>query len=155
MQKTIRLDGLRLPVSIGIHEFERKQPQEYVLDIMLGLPDEYRIDSDDIAQAVNYDALRDQVTALLGSQHFNLQETVIQRVLDICFRLDDRVGWVDVRTRKTQVYPDCESVGLHYRVMRDKWIALTPKDGNLSKHLSQKHVIQVTVKPSRSGRDIR
>lgn len=122
MQKTIRLDGLRMPVSIGIHDFERQAPQEYVLDIAIGLPGNYRALRDSIEETVNYDALRARVVELLDSQHFNLQETVIQRVVDLCFELDDRVNWADVRTRKTQVYQDCDAVGLQYRMSRAEWL---------------------------------
>ena len=38
-----------------------------------------------------------------------------------CFDLDERVIAVDVATAKTVVYPDCESVGLHYVITRDEW----------------------------------
>jgi len=40
MEKWIRLLGLRLHVSIGIHDFEKKKPQPYKMDIGLLLDDE-------------------------------------------------------------------------------------------------------------------
>ena len=65
------------------------------------------------------------MSALVRSRHFNLQETLVQEVIDICFRLDARVQGVDVRSAKTAVYPDCESVGLHYQMSRGEWLAET------------------------------
>lgn len=122
MQKWILLKGLRMDVSIGIHEFERAAPQPYKIDIALKLCDEYKTCSDDISETVDYDRLHTQVKGYLASRHFNLQETVIQDVVDICFVLDGRIVAVDVATAKTDVYPDCDAVGLHYILARDEWM---------------------------------
>jgi len=120
MEKWIRLDGLRLAVSIGIHDFERLGPQPYKVDIGLRLVHHYRTLHDSIAETVDYDKLRSTVTAHLESRHFNLQETVIQDIVQLCFALDDRVMAVDIKTSKTFVYPDCDAVGLHYLLNRDE-----------------------------------
>ena len=121
MEKWIRLLGLRLQVSIGIHDFEKKKPQPYKMDIGLLLDAGYRTYHDAISETVDYDALRSRVSVHLGSRHFNLQETVIQEVIDICFEIDPRIRAVDVSTAKTAVYPDCDAVGLHYQVTRADW----------------------------------
>jgi dihydroneopterin aldolase len=121
MRKWIRLDGLTAKVSIGIHDFEKQEPQPYRLDIGLELAPGYRTFCDAISETVDYDALRARVLAHLGSRHFNLQETVIQDVVVICFAIDARVVAVDVRTAKTSVYPDCDAVGLHYQTTRLEW----------------------------------
>jgi dihydroneopterin aldolase len=125
MDKWIELAALQLPVSIGIHAFEKTGPQPYRLDLRLAIEDSYRTRQDLIAETVDYDALRAQVSALVRSRHFNLQETLVQEVIDICFALDARVSAVDVRSAKTAVYPDCDSVGLHYSMTRAEWRADT------------------------------
>ena len=122
MEKWIRLEGLRLDVSIGIHDFEKNGPQPYRLDIGLRLEDGYRTMHDSLAETVDYDALRSGVSAHLGSTHFNIQETVIQDVIGICFNLDPRIISVEVKTAKTSVYPDCDAVGMHYWLSRDEWV---------------------------------
>ena len=121
MKKWIRMNGLKLNVSIGIHDFEQTGPQPYRLDIGLQLENSYQTFHDAITETVDYDALRSAVSAHLGSRHFNLQETVIQDVITICFALDTRVMAVDVRTAKTAVYPDCDAIGLHYQLERAEW----------------------------------
>jgi dihydroneopterin aldolase len=108
-------------VSIGIHPFEKSGPQPFQLNIGLRLQDGYRTSHDSLAETVDYDALRARVSAYLGSRHFNLQETVMQDVIDICFALDGRITAVDVSTAKTAVYPDCDAIGLHYKVARVNW----------------------------------
>lgn len=121
MEKWIRLEGLKLAASIGIHDFEKQAPQPYRLSIALRLVNSYRTRHDQIAETVDYDQLRQQISAHLLSCHFHLQETVIQDVIDICFALDERITAVDVQTSKTAVYPDCDAVGLHYRCTRAEW----------------------------------
>lgn len=125
MEKWIWLDGLRLNVSIGIHAFEKTGPQPYRLDIGLRLINNYRTSRDEIAETVDYDALRTRVSEHLHSRHFNLQETVIQDVIKICFEIDERILGVDVKTAKTSVYPNCDAVGLHYIVSRQDWSGQT------------------------------
>ncbi len=125
MEKWIRLAGLRLLVSIGIHDFEKVAPQPLQIDIGLAIAPGYRTLHDSIAETVDYDALRNRVSALVTSRHFNLQETLVQEVIDICFELDARVQGVDVRSSKTAVYPDCDSVGLHYQMTRADWLVET------------------------------
>jgi FolB domain-containing protein len=122
MQKWINLAGLNSNVSIGIHEFERVAKQPYTLNISLQLHSSYKTKNDSIEEAVDYDRLRSRVLSHLDSQHFNLQETVIQNVIDICFELDLRVIAIDISTAKTAVYPDCASVGLHYISTREEWL---------------------------------
>lgn len=122
-QKWIRLVGLKLNVSIGIHEFERCDAQPYKLDIGLQLVNSYRAVNDAITETVDYDRLRALVSKHLISKHFNLQETAIQDVVAICFNLDERIIGVDVATAKTSVYPDCDAVGLHYVIARGEWLS--------------------------------
>lgn len=122
MIKTICLQGLRLPVSIGIHEVERQKPQEYVIDVVVGLVPTYRVTNDLLEQAVDYDILRERVIETLSSRHWNLQETVADQLIQIAFDLDDRVESVDIQVRKTRIYPDCDSVGLRYALSRQEWI---------------------------------
>ena len=121
MEKWIRLEGLRLAVSVGIHDFEQVGPQPYQLDIGLRLVEHYRTMRDSIVETVDYDKLRSSVTTYLQSRHFNLQETFIQDTIGLCFALDNRIIAVDIKTSKTSVYPDCNAVGLHYVLSRDEW----------------------------------
>ncbi len=121
MEKWIRLVGMELPVSIGIHAFEREGPQPYLLNISLRLRSDYIVRRDTIAETVDYDLLRQRVKTHVQAQHFNLQETLMQDVIAICFALDARVVAVEVETGKTAVYDDCQAVGLHYCMDRHEY----------------------------------
>lgn len=101
---TIRLDGLEVTMGLGIHAHERAAPQRVRLDVAMtcryNAPPEDRIDA-----VVDYDFLREQIHALAASRHFELQETLCDRVAALALA-DPRVVRVRVRSMKLDVYPD-------------------------------------------------
>jgi len=114
--RRIFIRDLRVPVSIGIHDFEKDAPQTVVVnvDLMLGPAD--KAHADRIANVLNYDTVHDGIVALAKSRHFNLQEALADSILDLCLA---QPGVIEVRvsTEKPDVYPDCR-VG--YEVSRRK-----------------------------------
>ncbi|MFN0025256.1 MAG: dihydroneopterin aldolase [Parvularculaceae bacterium] len=104
----IILDRYRLDVSIGIHDFERLKPQPVAVSVIVAFAkkDAFR---DKIANVVDYDFLRSEIAALVHGRHINLQETLCEAILEIC-RKGGAKGAI-VRSAKTNVYPDTQSVG--------------------------------------------
>ncbi len=106
------LRGLVQPVQIGIHDFEKLGPQRIVFDIDLYVPlAQASSNADNIADVVDYDFVRDTVRSLSQSGRFNLQETLCDAILQAML---DKPAVVAARvsTRKPDVYPDCEAVGV-------------------------------------------
>jgi dihydroneopterin aldolase len=104
----IVLDRYRLDVSIGIHDFERLKPQPVTVSIAVAFP-RRRQYQDKIAEVIDYDFLRREIKALVHDRHINLQETLCEAALEIC-RKGGAKGAI-VRSEKTNVYPDAQSVG--------------------------------------------
>ena len=106
MDRRIFIRDLRLPVSIGIHDFEKKGPQTVVVNVDLLLAPADRTHNDRIANVLNYDVVHDGIVALAKSRHFNLQEALVDAILDHCIA---QPGVVEARvsTEKPDVYPDC------------------------------------------------
>lgn len=104
----IVLDRYRLDVSIGIHDFERAKPQPVTVSISVAFPRRPRY-TDKITEVIDYDFLRTEIAALVHDRHINLQETLCEAILDIC-RNGGAKGAI-VRSEKTNVYPDTQSVG--------------------------------------------
>ena len=102
----IFIRDLRLQVSIGIHDFEKEGPQTVVVNIDLLLAPPQQAHDDRIANVLNYDVVHDGIVALAGSRHFNLQETLVDAILDLCLA---QPGVVEARvsTEKPDVYKDC------------------------------------------------
>jgi len=113
-QRRIFIRDLRLQVSIGIYDFELAKPQAVVINVDLLLAEPERAADDSIANVLNYDIIHDGVVALAGSRHFNLQETLVEAILDLCL-VQPQVVEARVSTEKPDVYGDCR-VG--YEVVR-------------------------------------
>jgi len=106
MDRRIFFRDLKLQVSIGIHDFEREGPQTVVVNIDLLLAPADKAHGDRIANVLNYDTVHDGIVALAKSRHFNLQETLVDAILDLCLA---QPGVVEARvsTEKPDVYVDC------------------------------------------------
>src|SRR5215475_4500762 len=96
----------RLNVSIGIHDFEHRGPQTVVVNVDLLLAPADRPHGDCIANVLNYDIVHDGIIRLAKSRHFNLQETLVDAILELCLA---QPGVVEARvsTEKPDVYEDC------------------------------------------------
>ncbi len=106
------LRGFTVPVHIGIHDFELKAAQRIILDIDLYVSFAGTSPKDDrIDEVVDYDFVRAVVHARVAQGHINLQETLCDDVLS---HLLEHTGVMAARvsTRKPDVYPDCEAVGV-------------------------------------------
>lgn len=104
----IILDRYRLDVSIGIHDFERLKPQPVTVSIAVAFARRGRYE-DKISEVIDYDFLRTRIAALVHNRHINLQETLCEAILKIC--RDGGAKGAIVRSEKTNVYPDTNSVG--------------------------------------------
>lgn len=102
---TTILDGLSLPMRIGIHPEELEAPQRVTISVWLHCRYDDAILPDTIDAVVDYDFLRREIIALAASRHFNLQETVCEAVAAIAL-VDPRVQRVRVRSAKPDIYPD-------------------------------------------------
>jgi dihydroneopterin aldolase len=96
----------KLQVSIGIHDFEKKAPQSVVVNVDLLLAPTEKPHGDRIANVLNYDTVHDGIVALAKSRHFNLQETLVEAILELCLA---QPGVLEARvsTEKPDVYKDC------------------------------------------------
>lgn len=115
--RRIFLRDLRLMADIGIHDFERAAPQPLLInvDLWVRVPDGDL--ADDIANVLNYDFVREGVVALVKSRRFNLQETLVHAILDLCLTRP-QVLVARVSSAKTDVYPDCAEAGYEATRMR-------------------------------------
>lgn len=105
-ERHIFIRDFRLAVSIGIHDFEKKAPQTVIVNVDLLLAPTAKAHGDRIANVLNYDLVHDSIVALSKSRHFNLQETLVEAILDLCLE-QPAVIEARVSTEKPDVYPDC------------------------------------------------
>ena len=112
------LHDLVLQVRMGIHEFERQQPQRLILCIdVFVLLSETTPKADRIQEVVDYDFMRDTALRLAQQGHVDLQETLCDQLM-AAMLAHPQVIAARVSTRKPDVYPDCAGVGVE--VFRQK-----------------------------------
>jgi dihydroneopterin aldolase len=104
-----RLEGVKMSVEIGIHDYERGVRQEVLVDVVT-LVDKSWCGSDDIETVVNYDYILHGIK-MMEDKQFDLQETLCGEILDISLAPAPVIA-AQVTTRKTEAYPDAAAVGL-------------------------------------------
>lgn len=111
------LDDLIVDAEIGIHDFERGRRQRLRIEVEMDLEPARLPSTDNIADALDYDWLRDGIKSLVSTRKFDLQETVARAIVQM---VADRaeVQRVAVRTSKPDVYPDARAVGCRLEARR-------------------------------------
>lgn len=99
-----------LQARIGVHAAERAAPQRILIDIDY---DYLRPTGpeDRITSVLDYDGVRREVEAIVRSRHFNLQETLCDLIMASLMARPEVIR-ARVSTRKPDIYPDVESVGI-------------------------------------------
>lgn len=99
-------------ISIGVHEFEKKNEQRILINVDLYIPLALSTPRDDkLHEVVDYDFIRETISQRLAQGHVHLQETLCDDVAKVMLA-HPKVRAVRVSTAKPDVYPDCESVGV-------------------------------------------
>lgn len=106
------LRGMTVQAHIGIHDFELQAPQRLIIDIDVYVDlGQHSPQADQIQEVVDYDFLRAVVHQRIARGHIHLQETLCDDVLNEIL-MHPAVQAAQVSTRKPDVYPDCDAVGV-------------------------------------------
>ena len=97
----LSLRGLRARGHHGVLDSERRDGQEFVVDVDLGLDTRLAAAQDELSATVDYGTLAEQLHAAVVTDPVDLIETVAQRLADLCL-LHPRVAWVDVTVHKPE-----------------------------------------------------
>lgn len=110
--RRIFLRDFSVETSIGFHDFEKQAPQRVLISVDLFVPvSKSTSDRDDVADVVDYDFIRHGIIDIAHSRHFNLQETLVDEICQLCLSNPSVMG-VRVESQKPDVYPDCKTVGV-------------------------------------------
>jgi len=110
-RRLVFVRDLEIVVSVGVLEHEKRYEQRILISADLIVRDGYDGRSDRLEQVLDYGKLIDGITLLVQSGHFNLIETLAERVAAYCLG-DPRVESVRVRVEKPDIMPSCRSVGV-------------------------------------------
>lgn len=95
----IELRGLRVFGHHGVFEFEKRDGQEFVIDLVVGHDASAAAASDDLADTLDYGALADRVVSIVAGPPRDLIEAVAGEIADAVIKVD-RVEWVEVTVHK-------------------------------------------------------
>jgi 7,8-dihydroneopterin aldolase/epimerase/oxygenase len=99
MTDQLSVRGIECFAHHGVFEFERREGQIFVVDLLLGFDTRAAAASDNLALTVDYGGLVASVKAAVESDPVDLIETLVQRIADVCLSRD-RVEWVEVTVHK-------------------------------------------------------
>jgi len=97
----IELRGLRVRGHHGVYEHERRDGQDFVVDVTVWLDLGPAAASDDLAHTLNYGELAQRTAAIVAGPPADLIETVAGRIADDVLT-DQRVRAVEVTLHKPQ-----------------------------------------------------
>lgn len=120
----IVLTGLTVFGRHGVYEHERRDGQEFTIDLRLRLSLARAAGSDDVADTVHYGELAEKVAAVVAGEPVNLIETLAERIAAVGLA-DARVQEVVVTVHKPHApiplnFTDV-AVTVHRRRTVDSW----------------------------------
>lgn len=101
MGDRIRLTGLRVRGHHGVFEHERRDGQDFVVDLTVWVDLAPAAETDDLADTVDYGELARRAAAIVGGPPRDLIEKVAGEIADDVLR-DERVAAVEVTLHKPQ-----------------------------------------------------
>jgi len=97
----IALTGVRAFGHHGVYADEKRDGQEFVVDVVLQLSLRRAAETDEVADTVHYGELAERIVALVEGEPVDLLETLAQRIADDVLA-DGRVTLVTVTVHKPQ-----------------------------------------------------
>jgi 7,8-dihydroneopterin aldolase/epimerase/oxygenase len=101
MTDRIELRGLKVRGHHGVFDHERRDGQDFVVDVTVWMDRAAAAASDDLGDTLDYGVLAQRVAAIVGGEPYNLIEAVAGRVADDVMA-DVRVQAVEVVLHKPQ-----------------------------------------------------
>jgi dihydroneopterin aldolase len=99
MSDQLAVRGIEIHAHHGVFDFERRDGQTFLIDLVLGLDTRPAATGDDLSRTVDYGALVAEVVAAAEKDPVDLIETLAQRVADVCLG-HEQVETVEVTVHK-------------------------------------------------------
>jgi dihydroneopterin aldolase len=97
----IVLTGLTVRGNHGVFDFERRDGQDFVVDVDLELDTTKAAATDELADTIHYGELAEGLAAVIAGEPVNLLEALADRLAGVCLA-DARVAAATVTVHKPQ-----------------------------------------------------
>ncbi|MCY0963880.1 dihydroneopterin aldolase [Parathalassolituus penaei] len=105
------IHGLAVDAVIGVFEWEKQVRQPLVFDLDMAWDIRQAARTDDLAFALNYQAVTEAVEQFVREQHFQLLESLLERLSEHLLQTFG-MPWLRIRVEKPAVVPQARAVGL-------------------------------------------
>ncbi|MGH3351065.1 MAG: dihydroneopterin aldolase [Nocardioides sp.] len=95
----IQIAGLECFGHHGVFDHERREGQNFIIDLVIGTDSRKAAATDDLHDTVDYGSLAMAVKTSVERDPVDLIETLAQRIADVCLA-DTRAHWVRVTVHK-------------------------------------------------------
>jgi len=95
-----------------VYDWEKQVRQPLVFDLEMAWDIRVAAATDDLMHALNYQAVSEFVETFVREQHFQLLESLIERLAE-ALRNEFGMPWIGVRVEKPAVVPQSRAVGLY------------------------------------------
>ncbi len=106
------IHGLTVDAIIGVFEWEKQVRQPLIFDVEMAWDIRQAAATDDLAYALNYQAVTEFIEQFVRTQHFQLLEALLER-LAAELRREFAMPWLSIRVQKPAVVPQAKAVGLY------------------------------------------
>ena len=103
--------GLEVDAVIGVYDWEKQVRQPLVFDLEMAWNIRVAAQTDDLMHALNYQAVAEFVERFVREQHFQLLESLLDRLADSLMQ-EFGMPWLSIQVEKPAVVPQARAVGL-------------------------------------------
>jgi dihydroneopterin aldolase len=105
------IKGLRVEAIIGVHDWEREIRQALFIDVVMATDIRPAAEIDELALALNYQAVCDFVRHLVATSNFKLIETLAETIAG-SLQSEFAIDWLQVSVHKPGAIADADDIGV-------------------------------------------
>ena len=117
--RKVNIKNLILNISVGLHDFEKKEKQRVRFNIDISTDSNIKPDNTNLSSIVNYEDTINKITDITKTKHHELLEDLAENIFDMIFK-SKIVKKVKLKLEKLDIIKDTESVGIEVSKKRDE-----------------------------------
>ena len=106
MFKKILIENLTCSASVGVYENEKLNKQKIIINLEILIVNKMKTHTDDLKDVADYGKFRRIILDVVNSKHFNLIETLADKVIKK-IETFDKVENIKVKITKPDIFDDC------------------------------------------------
>ena len=117
--RKVNIKNLILNISVGLHDFEKKEKQRVRFNIDISTDSNIKPDNTNLSSIVNYEDTINKIINITKTKHHELLEDLAENIFDIIFK-SKIVKKVNLKLEKLDIIKNTESVGIEVSKSRDE-----------------------------------